>query len=66
MNATTGDLLNPAEAAARLGISRSKLYMMMGQGEIASLKVGARSRRIRPAVVDAYIAAREAAQADLA
>lgn len=38
-------LYTPAQAAERLGISRSTLYVLLTRGEIASLHIG-RARRI--------------------
>jgi excisionase family DNA binding protein len=39
------ELLSPLEAAHALGMSRSRLYQLISEGEIASVKDG-RSRRI--------------------
>lgn len=39
-------LLRPGEAAAVLGMSRSTIYELMASGEIPSIKVAGRSRRI--------------------
>ncbi len=45
-------LITPAEAAHRLSISRSKMYELMYQGVLPSVKLGT-SRRIRvEALVD--------------
>jgi excisionase family DNA binding protein len=38
-------LLRPEEAARALGVSRARLYQMMAEGQITSIKVG-RLRRI--------------------
>lgn len=38
-------LLTPVEAAAALGIGRSKLYQLLQSGRLASVRIGA-SRRI--------------------
>ena len=46
------------EAAAILGISRSKLYEFIAAGEIRSIRIG-RLRRIPVAAVDEFIASRE-------
>lgn len=47
-------LLTAAEAAALLGIGRSKLYELMARGAIASVKVD-RCRRFRQSDVDRFI-----------
>lgn len=48
-------LLNPDEAAERLGIARWKLYEMARRGVIASIKEG-RTIRFDPADLDTFIA----------
>ena len=48
-------LYRPAEAAESLGISRARLYQLMGSGELPSVKLGA-SRRVLAADLDAYVA----------
>jgi excisionase family DNA binding protein len=48
------------EAAAVLGISRSKLYQFIAAGEIRSIRIG-RLRKIPVAAIDEFIAARESA-----
>jgi excisionase family DNA binding protein len=48
-------LLTSEEAARRLGISRSRLYLLMGRGELESVKIG-RTRRIPTDSVDALVA----------
>lgn len=45
--------LTPAQAADRIGCSRSMVYRLMGRGELAYFKVG-RQYRIEAASVDAY------------
>ncbi|MFG2903953.1 helix-turn-helix domain-containing protein [Kitasatospora sp. NPDC048286] len=47
-------LLTAEEAAKMLRIGRSTLYQLLAERELASIKIG-RSRRIRPADVEAYI-----------
>ena len=47
-------LLRPAEAADALGISRSRLYQLIKDGEIPSVAIG-RSRRIRPEALAAWV-----------
>jgi excisionase family DNA binding protein len=45
-----------AEAAAHLSIGRSKIFELMGLGELRSVKIGA-SRRIPQAALADFIAA---------
>ncbi len=45
------------EAAAILGISRSKLYQFIAAGEIRSIRIG-RLRKIPVAAIDEFIASR--------
>jgi excisionase family DNA binding protein len=47
-------LLRVAEAAARLAISRTTLYQMMGAGELRAVHIG-RSVRIPEAELDRFI-----------
>lgn len=47
-------LYTTAEAAKVLGIGRSTLYLLLGRGEIESVKIGA-LRRIPPTALDAYV-----------
>ncbi|MFD9692474.1 helix-turn-helix domain-containing protein [Kitasatospora sp. NPDC059088] len=54
-------LLTAEEAAKMLHIGRSTLYQLLAEKELTSIKIG-RSRRIRPADVEAYIE-RQAANA---
>ena len=51
--------LTVPQAAAQLAISRAKLYQLLSNGSIESLTIG-RSRRIRVAALDDYIARRVA------
>jgi excisionase family DNA binding protein len=52
---TEGKLLyRPSEAAESLSISRAKLYQLLAQGQIASVKIAA-SRRIPAAELRAYV-----------
>lgn len=46
------------EAAAALGISRSKLYEFIAAGEIRSIHIG-RLRKIPVAAIDEFLASRE-------
>jgi excisionase family DNA binding protein len=57
-------LLTPDEAARRLAISRSHLYMKLASGDIESLLISS-SRRITVASIDAYVARLIAEQADV-
>jgi excisionase family DNA binding protein len=54
-------LINVIEAARRLGIGRSKLYQLIGKGEIASLNIG-KSRRVVVADLTAFVERRIAKQ----
>ena len=49
---------NVIEAAAILGIGRSKLYQLMAAGEIRTIHIG-RLRKIPIAAIDEFLAARE-------
>jgi excisionase family DNA binding protein len=55
-------LYTPAEAARALGISRSSLYVLLADGTIPSVRIGA-SRRIRRRELVAYADGLEAAPA---
>ena len=46
-------LVKPEEAAAMLGIGRTRIYELLARGEIPSRRIG-RSRLIDPADVRAY------------
>jgi excisionase family DNA binding protein len=48
-------LYRPNEAAAALGVSRARLYQLLGSGEIASVKLGS-LRRIPAADLETYVA----------
>jgi len=56
-------LLTADEAARRLAISRSHLYMKLASGDIESLLISS-SRRITVASIDAYVARLIAEQSD--
>jgi excisionase family DNA binding protein len=47
-------LLTPLEAAALLGVGRTKLYEFLGTGQLFSVRLG-RSRRIPRSAVDAFV-----------
>ena len=48
------ELLTPTEAARRLSLGRTRLYQLLGSGEIASVRVG-KLRRIPARAVRAYV-----------
>jgi excisionase family DNA binding protein len=52
---TAPNLLRPAKAAAYLGISRSKLYALLREDEIASTLMSPRCRVIPRAECDDYL-----------
>ena len=52
-----GELLTPQEAAARLRISRTRVFELVARGELESVKIG-RLRRILPSSLPAYVARR--------
>jgi excisionase family DNA binding protein len=47
-------LLTVAEAAAALGLGRSKLYQLLDAGEIESVKIG-KARRVPTAALEMYV-----------
>lgn len=53
-------LLTIPQAASKLGIKDRKMEQMVRSGEIASVAIGDRSRRIEQAEIDRYVAARRA------
>jgi excisionase family DNA binding protein len=48
-------LLSPAEAAQRLSVSRRTVERLIARGELASMTIGQRSRRIPEDAVRSYI-----------
>ena len=50
-------LLTPAEAARRLSISRSFCYRLMASGDLPSVVIGGRARRVPVQALKAYIEA---------
>ena len=48
-------LLTPAEAAGALGVGRTKLYALMGEGLIESVRIGG-SRRVPVDAIDRFVA----------
>lgn len=55
-------LLRPEEGADALGVSRARIYELIAEGRIRSIKIG-RSRRIPVAELNAWIGRELAAQA---
>jgi excisionase family DNA binding protein len=51
-------LLRPSEAARVLGVGRTKVYELMGSGELRSVKIG-HLRRVSVAALTDYVAALE-------
>lgn len=51
----TIQLLTIVEAARHLGISRSKLYELLADGELSSVRIG-RTRRITVAALEEFVA----------
>lgn len=54
------ELLTVPDAAARLGISRSSLYVLVARGEIVMIPVIGRTRRVVARSLDDYIERRRA------
>jgi excisionase family DNA binding protein len=52
--ATVAQLLTIVEAARHLGISRSKVYELLADGELPSVRIG-RTRRIALAALEEFI-----------
>ena len=51
---TDVELLTPTEAARRLSLGRTRLYQLLGSGELPSVRVG-KLRRIPAKAVRAYV-----------
>jgi excisionase family DNA binding protein len=51
-------LLRPAEAAARLSISRSYCYQLLKEGRLPSVRLGARSIRVPEDLLEDYLRSR--------
>ena len=49
-------LLKPEEAAAVLGVGRSKMYELLASGAVKSVKIGA-LRRVPATALEEYVAA---------
>ncbi len=60
----TRKLLTVAEAAQAMGIGRSLLYRLVMSGQIRSVVVGGRARRIPVEAIDEFIARELADQSD--
>lgn len=56
-------LVSIKEAARRLAIGRSNLYVHLQRGQLASVRIG-RSRRIAVEELDAFVARMAGAEAD--
>lgn len=56
-------LLTPSEAAKALSISRSKLYELIGQGRLASVRIDT-SRRVSAQALVEFIQQLQHAEAD--
>lgn len=56
-------LYTPEEAALALGISRSSLYLLMGDGSLPSVRLGSR-RRIPAAALHRFVESLAAGPAD--
>ncbi len=54
-------LYSPAQAASVLGISRSRLYELMGEGQLGSIHIG-RSRKLSHAHLSDFISSLEESQ----
>lgn len=52
-------LLKVQEAAKLLGLRERRVWQLIADGELESVQVGSRSRRVSPAAVDAYKALRK-------
>ena len=50
-------LLRPSEAAARLALARSTLYLLIAKGELPVVRIG-RAVRLPLAALDAWVAKR--------
>lgn len=48
-------LLTPAQVAERLGVSERSVYVLIGNGHIESVDVGAGTKRTRLRVTDAEV-----------
>ena len=56
-------LLRVPQVAKMLGVSEPTVWRMLRSGELESIRVGARSRRVSPEAVEAYKVARASGSA---
>lgn len=56
---TVDRLLTVEQAAQVLGVGRTSTYQLIASGELPSVVVGRRSRRVRQSDLDTYIASLE-------
>jgi excisionase family DNA binding protein len=56
-------LLTPAQCAARLHLGHSTIHALLASGQISSILVGSRARRIPVAALDSWVAKQLADQA---
>jgi excisionase family DNA binding protein len=56
-------LLTPAQCAARLHLGHSTIHALLASGQIASIVVGSRARRIPVAALDEWVQRQLADQA---
>lgn len=54
----SGRLLNLAEVADRLGVSRTTCWRLISNGEIPSVRITSTLRRVDPADLESWIASR--------
>lgn len=57
------DLLKVPQVATRLNVSKPTVWRLIASGELESILVAPRSRRVRPAAVDAYLKSKLSAPA---
>jgi len=48
-------LLKPSEVAQRLGIGKTKVYDLIGRGELPTLRLGPRCLRVSASALDIWI-----------
>ena len=58
-------LLTPVQAAAVLGISRTRIFALLARGDIESVQIG-RSRRVPVVALEAFVAQLRQSSADTA
>lgn len=62
--ASTERLLTAADVADRLRVSTMTVYRLIASGRLTGIRLGDKSMRVRPADLDAYIAASTTASPD--